>query len=670
MSSKEQVKFQIALGAVKHFGKNLYTTNPPAMTELIANSWDAYAKKCQIIVNDDGSLYIIDDGIGMTDHELKERYAKSGFEKNEDIRMPNAMKKRPYMGKKGIGKFSAFSLSQTYTIYTKSNEDKQWKKLTLCYDELYSERTEFDADLTRIDDPSSELIQTLFPYDIPRDQGTIIVLQKLTRQINKATSKSLMDLIAKRFSTKFFNGDYDFNLIVNYDEINNVVLREHFFYSKIEYVYYFGVDVEYLKTLFPNVNHKNFIDKNNEYFKKHATGWIGTVDKPTDLRTEDQISVSGVAVYINGKIADENIFKHNVDGRVPNAYLIGEVDLHNWDSEHDSDPVLSSREGLNHEIQGIKVLKDELSKIRNELLDNWNEMRSSRPLSKHEYIQKVLETPRNKSVFHKLESQTQERVLKYAQRVFDKPKDDGSSEQDKIVDLLFSAIIQISTDEELQSVLLSKDYDKDQILDQIIKVFHLNEISHALRLRDSVRGKLEAIKLLEQHIENGEVESAFEQVLSGNPWLMNPTWEVKKSIQTQTWLNLIKANNEKPDRIRTDIIIEVLDEPLPIIVELKREKYTGYSAPDAEDVVNQIQGYRKAIAQKITVESIDNNSVSASKIKAYFICGSKAMEQIKLVPDDLDHIRKNDITLITYESIIKRAKQMLEVMFSDGISQL
>ena len=297
-------------------------------------------------------------------------------------------------------------------------------------------------------------------------------------------------------------------------------------------------------------------------------------------------------------------------------------------------------------------------------------MRSSRPLSKHEYIQKVLENPRNKSVFHKLESQTQDRVLKYAQRVFDKPRDDGSSEQDKIVDLLFSAIIQISTDEELQAILLSKDFDKDQILDQIIKVFHLNEISHALRLRDSVKGKLEAIKLLEQHIENGEVESAFVQVLSGNPWLMNPTWEVKKSIQTQTWLSLIKSNNEKPDRIRTDIIIEVLDESLPIIIELKREKYTGYSAPDAEEVVNQIQGYRKAIAQKITVESIDNNSVSASKIKAYFICGSKAMEQIKLVPDDLDYIRKNDITLITYESIIKRAKQMLEVMFKDDINQV
>ncbi len=669
MNNKEQIKFQIALGAVKHFGKNLYTTNPPAMAELIANSWDAYAKKCQIIVNDNNSMYIIDDGIGMTDNELRERYAKSGFEKNEDIRVPYGMKTRPYMGKKGIGKFSAFSLSETYTIYTKSFEDSQWKKLTLCYDELYSERTEFDADLVRIDDPSTELVQTLFPYDIPSSQGTIIVLHKLTRQINKATKKSLMDLIAKRFSTKFFGGKFEFDLVMNYEDITSVALREHFFYSKIEYVYYFGMDLNYLKELFPNVNHDNFIDKSNDYFSEHASGWVGTVDKPTDLKTEDQTSVSGVAIYINGKIADENIFKQSLDGRIPNAYLIGEVDLFNWDAPTNSDPVLSSREGLNHELEGIVKLKEELSKVRSDLLDKWNEMRSKRPLSKHEYIQKVLETPANKEVFEKLEVQTKDRVLKYAQKVFDKPKEDGTSDQDNVVDLLFSAIIQISTDEELQNILAKKEIDRDALIEQIVKVFQLNEISHALRLRDSVKGKLDAIKLLEEHIENEEVELAFEEVLSDNPWLMNPTWEVRKSLQSQSWLDLVHANNDNPERVRTDIILEVIDEPFPIIIELKRDKATGYSAPNSKEVVNQIQDYRTAIAQKLTLDSIDNSSVSASEIKAYFICGSKAMAKLKTVKDDYDHIRKNDIILISYDSLIQRAKKLLEVMFKNDIHE-
>ncbi len=665
--NNEKIKFQIALGAVKHFGKNLYTTNPPAIAELIANAWDAYARKCQIIVNDDCSMYIIDNGIGMTDIELKERYAKSGFEKNEDIRIPHDMLKRPYMGKKGIGKFSAFSLSEEYTIYTKSLEDDKWKKLTLKYHELYSEQTEFDAELKRIDDPSVELIQTLLPYDIPDKQGTIIVLHNLTRKINKTTTKSLMDLIAKRFSTDIFNGKYDFELLLNYEEINPVVLREHFFYAKIEFVYYFGMDLVRLKKMFPNVDKKNFVNKNNDYFKTHASGWIGTVNKPTDLRTEDQTSVSGVSIYINGKIADENIFKHSVDGRVPNAYLIGEVDLFDWDSAEDSDPVLSSREGLNHELQGIKKLKEELSKVRNELLEKWNEMRSSRPLTKHEYIQKVLKDPKNKEVFEKLEPQTQGRALKYAQKVFDKPKEDGTSEQDKIVDLLFSAIIQISTDEEMRDALETNYINNDELIEHIVKIFKLNEISHALRLRDSVNNKLEAINLLEKHIENEEIEAAFERVLADNPWLINPTWEIKKSIQTQTWLELVNLNNEKKDRVRTDIIIEVSDENYPIIIELKRDKYTNYSSPDAKEVVNQIYDYRTAIAERLTLDSNDNSTVQSSDIKAYFICGEKAMKKLKGHINSYKHIENNDIVLITYDSIVKRAKQLLNVMFPEDI---
>ena len=86
--SIEKIDLQIAYGAVKHFGRNLYTSNPPAITELIANSWDAYCTECNIFYNDienDGdkktSLLIVDDGIGMTDEELSGRYAISGTEK-------------------------------------------------------------------------------------------------------------------------------------------------------------------------------------------------------------------------------------------------------------------------------------------------------------------------------------------------------------------------------------------------------------------------------------------------------------------------------------------------------------------------------------------------------------------------------------------------------------
>lgn len=124
------LQFRVAFGAVRHFGRNLYSTNPPAIAELVANAWDAYAKECRIYIKND-SMLIIDDGIGMTDSEFQNRYATSENEKDTNIRKPENMNERPYMGKKGIGKFSAFSLTDEYELFTKSDLDEQWKHIVL-----------------------------------------------------------------------------------------------------------------------------------------------------------------------------------------------------------------------------------------------------------------------------------------------------------------------------------------------------------------------------------------------------------------------------------------------------------------------------------------------------------------------------------------------------------
>lgn len=98
------LEFQIAFGAVRHFGRNLYTTNPPAIAELVANAWDAYAKKCDLCYTNN-SLLIVDNGIGMNDEEFQKRYATSGKPKDTNIRKPEDMTLRPYMGKKVLENF-------------------------------------------------------------------------------------------------------------------------------------------------------------------------------------------------------------------------------------------------------------------------------------------------------------------------------------------------------------------------------------------------------------------------------------------------------------------------------------------------------------------------------------------------------------------------------------
>lgn len=175
----KELDFQIAFGAVKHFGRNLYTTNPPAITELIANSWDAYATECRVLMKQD-EILIVDNGIGMTDLEFVERYARSGFEKNYDIRMPNNMEVRPYMGKKGIGKFSAFSLSDNYILYTKSDEDESWKRIELEHDIL--DTNEPTVKIPVQYETNLEELKKKFNFEIPTT-GTLIHLTKLKLKV-------------------------------------------------------------------------------------------------------------------------------------------------------------------------------------------------------------------------------------------------------------------------------------------------------------------------------------------------------------------------------------------------------------------------------------------------------------------------------------------------------
>ena len=43
-----KIKFSIAGRVATHLGRNLYSSNPPALAELVANSYDAYATKVYI----------------------------------------------------------------------------------------------------------------------------------------------------------------------------------------------------------------------------------------------------------------------------------------------------------------------------------------------------------------------------------------------------------------------------------------------------------------------------------------------------------------------------------------------------------------------------------------------------------------------------------------------
>ncbi len=375
------------------------------------------------------------------------------------------------------------------------------------------------------------------------------------------------------------------------------------------------------------------------------------------MRTDDQTSVSGVAIYINGKIADENIFKHQSDGRIPNAYLIGEVDAFSLDKNED--PVLSGREGLNHELEEVKNLKNELSKIRNELIDNWNEMRSKK--TDQDYIEKILQNPVYKNTYDTYTAEEKSHFKKLAQKIFDKPKDKNAKNNDEEINILAPAIMQIVNDKVLNSVSIKLGVSEQEILSMFAKLFNVAQINHALRIHSNVKNRLNIIRELEKYIKNEEVEKVFEKHLAANPWLINPAWEIKGTkVSTQNKWAYLNINNEEI-KLRTDIIVETSQDRFPIIVEIKRSKKTNYSCPDVAEIRKQINQYREIMVNEINKK--ENLNIKIYNIKAFFICGKS--ERDKLSESAMSQLQSDKIDLVTYDDLLDQARSMYSIFDAD-----
>ena len=98
--------------------KDLYTNIYFVLAELIANAYDADAENVYIDITND-CIRVEDDGIGMDSSKLNDVYLYVGSEtRNNDENSRTTIKKRLKMGRKGIGKLAALSISNGFQLIT------------------------------------------------------------------------------------------------------------------------------------------------------------------------------------------------------------------------------------------------------------------------------------------------------------------------------------------------------------------------------------------------------------------------------------------------------------------------------------------------------------------------------------------------------------------------
>lgn len=97
-----------------------------ALTELVANAWDAGAREVQIVVPEeyDGKLMIRDDGTGMTADQFRHKWMTLGYDRIRHqggwADFPAGVSlKRPAYGRNGVGRHGMLCFASTYEVKTR-----------------------------------------------------------------------------------------------------------------------------------------------------------------------------------------------------------------------------------------------------------------------------------------------------------------------------------------------------------------------------------------------------------------------------------------------------------------------------------------------------------------------------------------------------------------------
>lgn len=116
MPASAGYEMALDLAALRHLGIGLHAGAPDALSEAVANAWDADAGRVDISIGG-GRIAVEDDGCGMTAADANEKYLRVGYERRNGGggRTP---KGRPVMGRNGIGKLSPFSMADTVTVHS------------------------------------------------------------------------------------------------------------------------------------------------------------------------------------------------------------------------------------------------------------------------------------------------------------------------------------------------------------------------------------------------------------------------------------------------------------------------------------------------------------------------------------------------------------------------
>lgn len=178
--------FRINPRIIAHLGEDLIKNESIAVLELVKNSYDAYASKCDVFFEEKNgkivSIQITDNGCGMNSDTIENIWLVIGTDNKKKILQKKGLKRYP-LGEKGIGRLGVHKLGKTITLISKTQNDSE-VELEIDWEKLETSES--------INTFPIEINQNISPKYFDKNQtGTKIIIKSLKSEWDKRQLREL-----------------------------------------------------------------------------------------------------------------------------------------------------------------------------------------------------------------------------------------------------------------------------------------------------------------------------------------------------------------------------------------------------------------------------------------------------------------------------------------------
>ncbi len=643
--NKNAFHFEVDLNVINHLGVGLYSSTPAALTELVANAWDADATTVSIRIDPEKrSITIEDDGHGMDVEGIKNKFLKVGYSRRQSSTQKDKSDsgKRKVMGRKGIGKLAMFALAEFIEITSQASG---------------KELTAFEIDVPKLKESLKEHnsleLNEMIGAPFSQGHGTRIELTNVLTGL-KVTEAYLRIKLARRFS--ILGDSYGFKLFLNKKEITK---EDRGFYQHIQFLWAFD---EKSRVEFQALS-KNLVSVDDHAMppaktacvatlpsevlcgemRFNVSGYVASVFQPKHLGGKED-SVNILSIFANGRVFAEDVLSEANSAKYYQNYLVGELHADFLDDD-DTDRATASREAIKRDDPKYQALINFVRTTLESIGEQWDEWRIALGID--------TENEGNKAVSDWLDTlKSDNRDFKVAKRLMTSIQnatihsDDAKNDAAKNI-LYRGAIVGF------EKLRLKKQLDRlEQVSDVLSPEFAaifsaLNDVEEAA-YAEIIRQRLEIIKKFKDIVDNpSSLEKVAQTYLFDHLWLLDPSWDrvTGRAEMEKTLTAYIKKADSDSTGARLDITYRA-SSGRHVVVELKKPSKTSLKYVD---LFEQSRKYKNAVEEYYKTKE-PNKPVPPLDI---YLLIAKTPEYFS--ESDRNSLAAQNARIITYSQLINDA---------------